>query len=472
MLSSSSPERPEETPSALPAGEPGEGGAAAVGPAREEEGGTLTEPAEPVDWLGLPEPIRDRVADLAAAALGRLPSDDVPRQLRPVARFAPAKRARLGGPALLAALRDSTRFRTAVLEWLREHRVDALNPNDDDSVAAAAAAVLLGESSASSRVRLVARNTEESTLRAERDAAVARVRRLEVEIGRLRAELEEVRAAVEEARAEREDELAKLRGRLREQGVVVRQAKDAAAEAVAARERAEAERDAATEALSERLERERQKAAAERARAERAMAEADAARQSAREARDADEVRLSMLLDTLSGAVDGLRRELSVGSSPRRPADAVRGANTGRRGGRVSEPRTLDTLLALPGVHLIVDGYNITKTGYPELSLAEQRQRLVRQLGALASRTQAEITVVFDGADVTSIPITGPRNVRVLFSDPGVLADDVIRTLVRSEPQGRPLVVATSDQAVVTSVCASGAHAVPAAVLLTRLGRV
>ncbi len=253
---------------------------------------------------------------------------------------------------------------------------------------------------------------------------------------------------------------------------MVRKAKDAAAEAVAERERAEAERHAETEALSARLERERQKAAAERARAERAMAEADAARQSAREARDADEVRLSMLLDTLSGAVDGLRRELSVGSSPRRPADVVRGANTGRRGGRVSEPRVLDTLLALPGVHVIVDGYNITKTGYPELSLAEQRQRLVRQLGALASRTQAEITVVFDGADVTSIPITGPRNVRVLFSDPGVLADDVIRTLVRSEPQGRPLVVATSDQAVVASVCDSGAHAVPAAVLLTRLGRV
>ena len=123
----------------------------------------MTDSAESVDWLGLPEPVRERIAELAAAALGKLPSDDVPRQLRPVARFAPAKRARLGGPALLAALRDSGRFRTAVLEWLREHRVDALNPNDDDSVAAAAAAVLLGESSASSRVRLVARNTEEST---------------------------------------------------------------------------------------------------------------------------------------------------------------------------------------------------------------------------------------------------------------------------------------------------------------------
>lgn len=469
MSSSAYPQPPEESASGRSAaGAPGEVESAAQ-PTRAGESASGT---ESVDWLGLPEPVRERVAALAAAALGKLPSDDVPRQLRPVARFAPAKRAKLGGTALLKALRDSSRFRTAVLEWLREHRVDALNPNDDDSVAAAAAAVLLGESSASSRVRLVAKNTEESALRAERDAAVARVRKLEAEVGRLREELEEAHAVVERARTEREEELNRLRGRLRKQGIVVREAQDAAAEAVAARERIQAERDAEIEAMAERLERERQKAAAERTRAERAVSEAEAARQSAREARDADEMRLSMLLDTLSGAVDGLRRELSVGPSPRRPADAVRGASPGRRGGRVSEPAALDTLLALPNVHVIVDGYNITKTGYPELSLAEQRQRLVRELGALVSRTGAEVTVVFDGADVTSIPAAGPRNVRVLFSDPGVLADDVIRSLVRSEPQGRPLVVATSDQAVVNSVCAEGSYAVPASVLLTRLGRV
>ncbi|OQO89325.1 RNA-binding protein [Saccharomonospora piscinae] len=464
MLSSSAhpepPEEPSEPAPGEPVGAPGEGEAAS-GPV-----------AEPVDWLGLPEPVRERVAELAAAAVGKLSGEDVPRQLRPVARFAPAKRAKLGGTALLTALRDSARFRTAVLEWLRGHRVDALNPNDDDPVAAAAAAVLLGESSASSRVRLVARNAEEATLRAERDAAVARVRRLEAEVDRLRAELEDAQDRVERSRTEREDELVRLRGRLREQGVVVRRAKDIADEAVAARERAEAERDGEIRAMTVRMERERQKTESERARAERAVAEAEAARQSAREARAADEVRLTTLLDTISGAVDGLRRDLLVESSPRRPADTVAGASPGRRGGRVSEPTALDTLLQLPNVHVVVDGYNVTKTGYPELALVEQRQRLVRQLGALASRTRAEITVVFDGADVTSIPAAGPRGVRVLFSDPGVLADDVIRSLVRSEPQGRPVVVATSDQAVVTSVCASGAHAVPAAVLLTRLGRV
>ena len=68
-------------------------------------------------------------------------------------------------------------------------------------------------------------------------------------------------------------------------------------------------------------------------------------------------------------------------------------------------------------------------------------------------------------------PRAAPAGVRVLFSDPGVLADDVIRALVAAEPQGRPVVVATSDKAVVTSVCAQGAHSVPSRVLLQRLAR-
>jgi predicted RNA-binding protein with PIN domain len=123
-------------------------------------------------------------------------------------------------------------------------------------------------------------------------------------------------------------------------------------------------------------------------------------------------------------------------------------------------------------VHLIVDGYNVSKTGYPELPLADQRTRLVGQLAALAARTGVEVTVVFDGAGVVSAPTRGSRGVRVLFSDAGVPADDVIRDLVAAEPQGRPVVVGTSDRAVVASVRTCGAYAVPSSVLLGRLVRV
>jgi predicted RNA-binding protein with PIN domain len=425
------------------------------------------------DWRELPDPLRARLAELAADALGKLPTADVPQQLRPVARFAPAKRARLGGAALLGMLQESPRFRTAVLEWLREHRLDALDPNAEDAVAAAAAAVLLGESSAASRVRLVARNGEEAALRAERDAAMARAQRLEAELDRLRAELAQEREAVAAARGEREADLDRLRSKLRQQGVTLRTARDEAEAARAELVRDGGEHENRIVALTAQLERERRRAAAERTRAERAVADAEIARQAAREAREADEVRLALLVDTIDGAVAGLRRELSLGASGRRPADAVRGASTASgQAGRVQDPVALDRLLALPSVHLIVDGYNVTKTGYPDLPLADQRERLIRQLAALRSRTGAEITVVFDGAGVLSIPASSPRGVRVLYSDPGVLADDVIRSLVGAEPGGRPLVVATSDRAVAESVRPRGAHAVPSAVLLMRLGRV
>jgi predicted RNA-binding protein with PIN domain len=126
-------------------------------------------------------------------------------------------------------------------------------------------------------------------------------------------------------------------------------------------------------------------------------------------------------------------------------------------------------VLTLPQVHLVVDGYNVTKSGYPELSLADQRNRLVSGLAALAGRCGAEVTVVFDGAGRPPVQPRVPRGVRVLFSAADEIADDVIRRLVAAEPPGRPVVVATSDRQVVTDVQRDGAWTVPSAVLLSRL---
>src|SRR5689334_25399758 len=52
----------------------------------------------------LPEPVRQRVVALAAAAMSGLPADEVPAALRRVANFAPNRRARLGAPAFAAQL--------------------------------------------------------------------------------------------------------------------------------------------------------------------------------------------------------------------------------------------------------------------------------------------------------------------------------------------------------------------------------
>ena len=136
------------------------------------------------------------------------------------------------------------------------------------------------------------------------------------------------------------------------------------------------------------------------------------------------------------------------------------------------DPRDVDLLLALPNAHLIVDGYNVTKTGYPDLALSDQRARLVTALSALAARTGAEVTCVFDGADVVAgVPTTGQRGVRVLFSAAGEIADELIRRLVRAEPAGRPLVVCSADREVIDGVRRSGARTITPTALLARLAR-
>ena len=431
-----------------------------------------------VDWDRLPDPVRQRLAAFAAAALSGLAAAEVPPPVRPVARFAPAKRARLGAPVLVAGLRDFPAFRVAVAGWMREHRPEELSSGETDPVTAASAAVLLGEPGAGEQVTEVGRRAADVQLRSERDAALARAERLTAEVQRLQRELAEARAGAQQTGTAGDAEAERLRGRLREQGVRLRQAQDEAARAAGARHAEIEELRRALGAATADRDRERERVVAARRQAVRAVADAETARHAVREARQADEVRLSLLVDTLAGAVSGLRRELGLGQDPgpgsgSRPADLVRGASISNAlADRVTDPAALDRLLSLPTVHLVVDGYNVTMTGYPELTLSVQRDRLAAALAALAARTGAEVTLVFDGAAVVAVPLAASRGVRVLFSDPGVLADDVIRSIVAAEPAGRPLVVVTSDREVADSVRRQGAHPVPSAVLLARLNRI
>ena len=135
------------------------------------------------------------------------------------------------------------------------------------------------------------------------------------------------------------------------------------------------------------------------------------------------------------------------------------------------DPVRLDHLLGMPKAHMLVDGYNVTKTGYGELSLEQQRSRLITGLGGIAAQTGAEVTVVFDGAErMIGLP-PAPRGVRVLFSKKGETADELIRQLVRAEPAGRPIVVISSDREVADGVRRHGAYPLSSDTLLRRLGR-
>jgi predicted RNA-binding protein with PIN domain len=112
----------------------------------------------------------------------------------------------------------------------------------------------------------------------------------------------------------------------------------------------------------------------------------------------------------------------------------------------------------------------VTKSGYGELSLSDQRKRLVGAMATLAGRCGAEVTIAFDGGERPPAQPPVPRGVRVLFSAADEIADDLIRRLVAAEPVGRPIVVVTSDQQVVKDVQRDGAWTAPSAVLLARLG--
>ncbi|MEV6487830.1 NYN domain-containing protein [Actinoplanes sp. NPDC051633] len=428
----------------------------------------------------LPEPVRQRVTTLAAATLPGLPLDEMPVALRRVARFAPNRRARLGGQAIAAQLAADPLFRQRIgtrvvtdTGDLGEAVAAGMAPAAADPVEVAAIAYLarpdgwrelLAEAGQAVRADVDSaaiagqvRDAEQRAARAEHDRAVARV-----EADKLRDELARVR-----------EELGQIREESRVTGKALR-------EALAAQKRASdllaTEKGRAARAATDH------EAEVRRLRARLAEAEAAAAtgKQAAKEARAADDARLWLLLETIGQAASGLRRELGLSPTDKLPADYVADQAAERpgvpersraRAQDTDDPGRLDQLLALPRAHLIVDGYNVTKRGFAEMSLEQQRKRLITGLGGIAAQTGDEVTVVFDGAErVHGLP-PAPRNVRVLFSRKGDTADELIRQLVRAEPAGRPLVVVSSDREVADGVRRHGAYPMGADSLIRRLSR-
>jgi len=450
----------------------GEPGAPVWGPS------TVVGPATPP--AALPGSVRAALLALAAEALGSLDEARTPASLRAVRRFAPARRARAGARPLLHALAEDRGTRALLSEQVRAAHgalataLDAGQPPPDVAPAtAAAAAWLLGSPDASDLLARAGADDAQLTEGARRRAA-------SLQDGATRSAVERrVRTAEEAARRavrERDAALAQVETLRRRLRPVEQRASRLVGEVDAARREALAAAGAAGGAAAA--------LAVARARVAELAAELAATREAGRAGRAAVTLRARLLLDSVVAAAGGLRRELGLDPAAQGPlpgdlAAAALGTDpvvlavpTGL-GLASSDPALLDALLAVPGVHLVVDGYNVTKTGYGELTLAAQRDRLLRALAGLAARTGAEITVVFDGAGrpALSAPVHPPRGVRLAWSPPGVTADDVVLGFVSAEPAGRPLVVVSSDREVAQGAAARGARAVDSAALVARLGR-
>jgi predicted RNA-binding protein with PIN domain len=418
----------------------------------------------------LPERVRARVISYAADALGALPADHVPGPLKRAALFTPQRRARIAGTQILDQLAtdDAFRDRVGVQVTARRPEVAAELAGGARTVATAAFAFLVRPDGWRDVVAAVAAQPVAAAGRA--DAELEALRR------RLDAALEEqaaLKRAAKEDLAALKAEVADLRrklGEARAQARTARSEGERLAEESAARvARLEADA-AAAETEARRL----------RAQVAGLEAELGRAQRAARTSRDEGTLRARLLLDTLLQASQGLRQELALPVVTGSPADQVE-AHLAESAARVSsgttsrapdDPMLVRELLALPQVHLIVDGYNVTRAEWDDTTLEHQRNRLLRGLGPLAAQSGAEVTVVFDGTNAESRPpVSQPRGVRVLFSPRGVLADDVVRELVDAEPPGRPVAVVTSDQEIARDVGRkSGVRVIGARALVRLLG--
>ncbi|MFB6707770.1 NYN domain-containing protein [Streptomyces sp. NPDC056333] len=446
--------------------------------------------AEPADGAGdavealdrpLPEGVRRRVVALVADAFGGLTVTELPAQLRQYARFTPSRRAKFAGNAMAAALESDTLFRQRIGERLRESQPEltaaveaGAPPAAADPVDVAAAAYVLRPVG---WVKLVAAAGEE-VQRADAERADEESRR----------ELERLREELTQARTQTRSETERLRGELdaarKEADALQRKLRSALNEVKrgeAAVRRGKAETETVRTEAAARISAAESETRRLRARLGEAEASVEASRRAAREGRSVEDMRLRLLLDTVLDAARGLRRELALPPSSIRPADSVDAVEPGAmspkdiaaRALSDTDPALLDQLLALPQAHLIVDGYNVTKTGYPQLPLEKQRLRLLGGLAVLAAQSGAEMTCVFDGAELAApVLLAPPRGVRVLFSKPGVTADELIRQLARAEPPGRPVVVVSTDREVADGVAKAGARPVASVLLLKRLSRV
>jgi len=434
---------------------------------------------EPV-WDGpLPDAVRTRVVTFAADTLGALAEDEVPGSLKRFRSWAPQHRRTRAGTPLAAAVDRDVTFRQRVAGAAREQLPDlaaALDagepPPAADPVDVAAVAYLARTPGWAGLVAAAAAEAERASAAAGSERQASEVARLEAALAAEQARHRHQLAALKAELAEATAEAASVTKALREEKGARRRAERVAAEAAESVLDSLRASDAAAEAAAEEVRR-------ARAKVDEAEAALTASRRATREGRSLEDSRVRLLLDTVVESAGALRRELALPPVSTRPADLVEGAAPGDRvTGDVQallsdDPALLDQLLSLPQVHLIVDGYNVTKTAWPSSPLEAQRIRLLSALAPLVARTGAETTVVFDGADADARrSMAAPRGVKVLFSPRGVIADDVIRELVAEEPPGRVMVVVTSDRELAGDVGRAGARAIGSDALIRLLGRI
>jgi len=119
-------------------------------------------------------------------------------------------------------------------------------------------------------------------------------------------------------------------------------------------------------------------------------------------------------------------------------------------------------------MHVIIDGYNFIYAPHQVVGLLPAapderlREQLVSRMSAYQELTGDHTTIVFD-----SHPQGRPRQVteehlgvQVIYSGPGVEADETVKELVRRSDHRRDMLIVTSDNELGTICRRLGAHVV------------
>lgn len=473
---------PEPSVSVTAAGTAGEQ-AVGGGPDGSAEGGgpdgsAVGPSAAPAPLPDLPEELLGGYLDAALAQLRAASPSELPGALRQYRTWTPR---RLKHPRVVGLVKRSLEtdpgFRAAVdrrvlddeealARLVRAGRhADALASGEPAEVVArvgiamgqegAAAVQAAADAAVANQARAEAAKASSALVEAEGELQAARAR-AESEVAAARAAREEARATREELRrAERHVQSLGERVRGLEQELARQRGALAAARAEAAAEqRRLGGRVAELQARLTEAQRQFRQLRRESTRVDPVVAEAVA---------------------TLERDLDALRRATGLADlvvpapvrAERRPER--RGPLPVPAGRDADDPETLASWMATPGVLVLVDGYNVTKheRGFPDRSLEDQRTLLVDLCRRLARRWSAQVTVVFDGAEVAPVATkVGVGAVGVVFTDADRIADDEIVALVNAEPPERPVVVVTSDNELRQRTAALGASVARSPALL------
>jgi predicted RNA-binding protein with PIN domain len=455
------------------------------------------------DRIPLPDALLVPIVESAGDTIRALDATEIPSALRHLQSF--DKRGFLHGPAprqVRAALEKHTTFRETVVTrfcerpevraildgWTAERAIDVVEDAEARGDLPLLASVLWAAEPAGHAYGLgIVHARFEQRVRddARRSDAQSSAREL--------AAAEEAKRRADAARMAAQTELERVEGELRDERRARRaREEDAEADVAAARRTAEgataqlAQANAATAAAEGRATREARRAQDLERDLRAARDELDRVRAQGVGLAGDDARALAGAADAarkLAATLDGVAKRASVAAegpargagrrskaapsaAPRAPA---RRTSPTLPAGMVADSAPgAEAMLRTPGVALVVDGYNVAKRAWPDATPGDQRERLALALAALHARTGASSTVVFDGdaAGGATVPVLRRRGLKVLFSEAGEEADDVVVREVARLPKRVPVVVASSDAWVREHAEQAGAVVIAAATLL------